>query len=140
MILLSSLHEPKKVAPSGIRAASFDSTMPPETRSQDARKTDEPSNPEHTQTYDQIQQQLNDTRADTNIRFRELKEALVFRVDSVLQNTQLSASEPNPNNVPHQPPLAPQYTTARDFSVKINGNNKGTPPYYSIHRLTQPKD
>jgi len=45
---------------------------------------------EHTQAYDQIQQQLNDTRVDTNIRFRELKEvldALVFRVDSVLQNT-----------------------------------------------------
>jgi hypothetical protein len=68
--------------------------MPPETRSQDARKGDEANNLEHTQAYDQIQQQLNDTRADTNISFRELKEvldALVFRVDSVLQNTKLSA-------------------------------------------------
>nr|TKS08307.1 hypothetical protein D5086_0000105520 [Populus alba] len=73
--------------------------MPLETRSQDARKTDEPSNPELAQAYDQIQQQLNDTRADTNICFRELKE------------------------VPHQPPPAPQYSTARDFFVKINGNN-----------------
>nr|TKS04084.1 hypothetical protein D5086_0000146390 [Populus alba] len=111
--------------------------MPPKTRSQDARKTDEHSNPEQAQTYDQIQQKLNDTRADTNIRFHKLKEvldALVFRVDSVLQNTQLFTSETNPHQVPHQPPPAPQYTTARDFSVKINGNNEGTPPYYSIRR------
>ncbi|KAJ6897741.1 hypothetical protein NC652_024532 [Populus alba x Populus x berolinensis] len=109
--------------------------MPPETRSQDARKADEP-NPEHAQAYDQIQQ-LNDTRADTNIRFRELKEvldALVFRVDSVLQNTQLIANETNPHKAPHQQPLASQYTTARDFLVKLNGNNEGTPPYYSIRR------
>ena len=71
--------------------------------SQDARKADKPNNPEQAQVYDQIQQQLNDTRAYTNIRFHELKEvldALVFRVDSILQNTQLSASETNPHKVP----------------------------------------
>nr|TKS06531.1 hypothetical protein D5086_0000121690 [Populus alba] len=133
--ILSNIYKSNKVAPSGIRAASFDSTMPLETRSQDARKADEP-NPEHAQAYDQIQQ-LNDTRADTNIRFRELKEvlnALVFRVDSVLQNTQLVANETNPHKASHQQPPASQYTIARDFSVKLNGNNEGTPPYYSIRR------
>jgi hypothetical protein len=110
--------------------------MPPEMRSQDARKGDETNNPEHTQAYDQIQQQLNDTRADTNISFRELKEvldALVFRVDSVSQNTQLATSETNPHQAPRQPP-APQYTTVRDFSAKFHGTNEGTPPYYSLHR------
>ena len=72
--------------------------MPPETRSQNAGKVDEAINQEHTQTYDQIQQQLNDTRADTNVWFRELKkaiDALVFRVDSALQKNQLSTGESN---------------------------------------------
>jgi len=36
--------------------------------------------------------------------------------------------------VPQQQPLAPQYTTARDFSVNFNGTNEGAPPYYSLRR------
>jgi hypothetical protein len=70
--------------------------MPPETRSQDARRVDETTNPEQPRAYDHIQQQLNDTRADANTRFRELKEAmdaLVSRVDTALQKTQLSSEE-----------------------------------------------
>ena len=62
--------------------------MPPERRSQDARRVDGTTNPEQPQTYNHIQQQLNDTRADANTRFKELKEAmdaLVSRVDTTLQ-------------------------------------------------------
>jgi hypothetical protein len=46
----------KSIAPNGIRVASSDLKMPRETRSQNARKVDKTTNPEHTQAYDQIQQ------------------------------------------------------------------------------------
>jgi hypothetical protein len=81
--------------------------MPPETRSQDARRVDKTTNPEQPQAYDHIQQQLNDTRADANTRFRELKEAmdaLVSRVDTALQKTQLSSGECSLPKAPQFPP------------------------------------
>ena len=81
--------------------------MPPKTRSQDARRVDETTNLEQPQAYDHIQQQLNDTRADANTRFRELKEAmdaLVSRVDTTLQKTQLSSGECSLPKAPQFPP------------------------------------
>jgi hypothetical protein len=120
----------KSIAPSGIRAASSYLKMPHETRSQDVRKVDETTNPEHTRTYDQIQQQLNDTKADTNARFRELNEvidALIFHVNSALQKTQLSTSESSL-------PKASQYPVVKDSSAKLNWATEGTPLYYQLRR------
>nr|TKR98087.1 hypothetical protein D5086_0000206350 [Populus alba] len=59
--------------------------MAPETRSQDARKVDGTTNPEQTQAYDHIQQQLNDSRVDANTHFRELKEAMDALVAAYLR-------------------------------------------------------
>jgi hypothetical protein len=104
--------------------------MPPEMRSQDARRVDETTNLEQPQAYDQIQHKLNDTRADANIRFRELKEAmdvLVSRVDITLQKTQLSLGECSL-------PRAPQFPTTRDSPARFNWTNEGTPPQYHLRR------
>ena len=90
--------------------------MPPKTRSQDARRVDETTHPEQTPAYGHIQQQLNDTRADANIRFRELKEAmdaLVSRVDTALQKTQPSSGECSL-------PKAPQIPSTRDSPARFN--------------------
>ena len=107
--------------------------MPPETRSQDARRVDETTNLEQPQAYDHIQQQLNDTRADANTRFRELKEAmdaLVSRVDTTLQKTQLSSGECSL-------PKAPQFPPPRDSPARFNWINEGTPPQYQLRRPDQ---
>ena len=90
--------------------------MPPKTRSQDARRVDETTHPEQTPAYRHIQQQLNDTRADANIRFRELKEAMdafVSRVDTTLQKTQPSSGECSL-------PKAPQIPSTRDSPARFN--------------------
>jgi len=108
----------------------FQTQMPSETRSQDARRVDETTNPKHPQAYDQIQQQLNDTRVDANVRFRELKEvmdALISHVDTALQKTQLSSGESSL-------PKAPWLPTTRDSLTRFNWANEGTPPQYHLHR------
>jgi len=107
--------------------------MPPETRSQDARRVNETTHPEQPQAYDHIQQQLNHTRVDANTRFRELKEAmdaLVSRVDTTLQKTQLSSGECSL-------PKAPQFPPTRDSPARFNWINEGTPPQYQLRGLKQ---
>jgi len=105
--------------------------MPPKTRSQDARRVDETTNLEQPQAYDHIQQQLNDTRADANTRFREFKEAmdaLVSRVDTALQKTQLSSGECS------LPKASQLFPPTRDSLAGFNWINEGTPPQYQLHR------
>ncbi|KAJ6977310.1 hypothetical protein NC653_029271 [Populus alba x Populus x berolinensis] len=90
--------------------------MPPEMRFQETRKVIEVANPKQTQASDQIQHQLNDIRAHTNVCFRELKEAiddLVFYIDLTLQKTQLFTGESSL-------PKTLQYPAIRDFSAKFN--------------------
>ena len=99
--------------------------MPPEMRFQQARKVNEVTNPKQTQASHQIQHQLNDTRANTNLCFRELKEAidsLVFCVDLALQKTQLFIGESSL-------PKTFQYPAIRDFSAKFNWVSEGMPLY-----------